>query len=86
MSSKIIVRVNRGADTGIQFKNIAPGHEIQHRRRVLSNPANKTSLIRFIVDEWTGLQHREKLMEKILYVTREQTCFKYTREQWEKVP
>lgn len=36
------------------------------------------------MDEWEGVQHGEKLV-KILYVTCEQTCFKYKREQWEEV-
>jgi len=35
VSIKDAERANRGADTGIRFKNIAPRHKIQHWRKLL---------------------------------------------------
>lgn len=63
MFTKNTERVNRGANTEIQFKNIAPGHKIQHWRKLFCIPANKTALNRFNVDEWKSLQHTGNLME-----------------------
>ena len=81
-SIKDAERVKRGADTGIQFKNIAPGHKIQQWRKLLSSPAYKTSLTKFLVEEWKGPKQRQKFKDKVLYVTCEQFCFKITQEQW----
>ena len=77
-------RANRGADTGIQFRNIAPGHIIQQWRKILCSPSNKASLIKFVVEEWKGPRQREKLKDKVLYVTCEQLCFRIAKEQWEE--
>ena len=44
-------RAHRGTERGIQFKNIAPGHNIQQWRKLLCNSSNKASLIKFLVDE-----------------------------------
>jgi len=85
MSIKDAERSNSGADTGIQFQNIAPGHKIQQWRKLLCSPANKTTLIRFLVEQWKGPQQREKLQEKVLCVTCEQLCFRIAKEQWEEV-
>ncbi|KAJ8416846.1 hypothetical protein AAFF_G00327240 [Aldrovandia affinis] len=68
----------------IQFRNIAPGHNIQQWRKFLCSPSNKASLIGFLVEEWKGPKQREKLKDKALYVTCEQLCFKITKEQWEE--
>jgi len=52
---------------GIQFKNIAPGHKIQQWRKLLCSPANKTALIRFLVEQRKGPQQRETPREGTLY-------------------
>ena len=85
MSIKDAERSNSSAETGIQFQNIAPGHKIQQWRKLLCSPANKTTLIRFLVEQWKGPQQREKLQEKVLYVTCEQLCFRIAKEQCEEV-
>lgn len=84
-SIKDAERANRNTSTGIHFKNIQPGHNIQQWRKLLSSSSNKANLIKFLVDEWKGPQHRKKLEDKVLYVTCEQLCFKITKEQWEEV-
>lgn len=60
-SIKDAERVNRNAGTGIHFKNIQPGHNIQQWRKLLGSSSNKASLIKFLVEEWKAPQHREKL-------------------------
>ena len=85
MSIKHSERANRGADIGIQFKNIVSGHNIQQWRKLLCSAANKTSLIKFLVEEWKRPEHRDKLQVKTLYVTCEEVCFKITKDQWEEV-
>ena len=40
-------RANRGAKKGMQFKNLAPGHKVQHWRKFLASSENKRSLIKF---------------------------------------
>ncbi|KAG0710452.1 hypothetical protein GWK47_022750 [Chionoecetes opilio] len=85
-SIKDAERANRSAGTGIHFKNIQPGHNIQQWRKLLGSSSNKASLIKFLVEEWKKPQHREKLEGKELYVTCEQLCFKITKEQWEEAP
>lgn len=83
-SIKDAERANRSASTGVHFKNIQPGHNIQQWRKLLGSSSNKASLIKFLVEEWKAPQHKEKLSDKELYVTCEQLCFKITKEQWEE--
>ena len=74
-------RSNRGSTTGIQFRNMAPGHRVQPWRKFLSNSANKANLIRFLVAEWKTPKLREKLNDKQLYVASEETCLNITNDQ-----
>ncbi|KAK5859272.1 hypothetical protein PBY51_003352 [Eleginops maclovinus] len=83
-SIKDAERANRGT-LSIQFKNIAPGHNIQQWRKLLCSSSNKASLIKFLVDEWKGPKQREKLQNKTLYVTCEEVCYRLEKEQLEEV-
>ncbi|KAJ8413153.1 hypothetical protein AAFF_G00091490 [Aldrovandia affinis] len=65
-SIKNAERVNRRCTTGIQFRNIAPGHRIQQWRKFLSSSANKANLIRFLVAEWKTPKLRDRLNDKQL--------------------
>ena len=58
---------------------------IQQWRKLLCSSSNKASLIKYLVEEWKVLKHREKLEDKVLYVICEETCFRITRLQCEKV-
>ena len=44
-------RANRGADTGTQFGNLAPGHKIHQWRKLLCSPESKSNLTKFMVNE-----------------------------------
>ncbi|KAG0725640.1 hypothetical protein GWK47_038207 [Chionoecetes opilio] len=84
--SKNAERANKSAGTGIHFKNIQPGHNIQQWRKLLGSSPTRQVSSNFLVEEWKKPQHREKLEGKELYVTCEQLCFKITKEQWEEAP
>ncbi|KAJ8414978.1 hypothetical protein AAFF_G00025010 [Aldrovandia affinis] len=84
-SIKNAERANRGCTTGIQFRNISPGHRIQQWRKFLSSSANKANLIRFLVAEWKTPKLRERLNEKQLYVASEESCLHITKDQWAEV-
>lgn len=85
-SIKHAERVNRGADNALHYKKLACGNHVQQWRKFLSGSSNKTSLIKFLTDEWKLSKYREKLKDKVLYVTCEQYCFKVTEDKWEEVP
>ena len=62
----------------IVYKNIPQDHNIQHWRKFLSSSGNKSSIIRFLVEQWKQPDQRKKLNRKTLYVTCEETCFQMT--------
>ena len=66
-STKQAERVNRGADgNALQYKNLAGGHHVQQWRKFLSSSSNKTSLIRFLSEEWKLPKYRQNLSDKVL--------------------
>ena len=84
-SIKNVERSNRGSTTGIQFRNMAPGHRIQQWRKFLGSSANKANLIRFLVAEWKTPNLREKLNDKQLYVASKETCMHINNDLWAEV-
>ena len=84
-SIKNAERSNRGADMAIQFRNIAPGHNIQQWRKLLCSSSNKANLIKFLVEEWKLPKYREKLNNKLLLVTCEEVCYQISKEHCEEV-
>ena len=85
-SIKQTERVNRGADNSLQYKNLAARHHVQQWKKFLYGSSNKTSVIRFLTEEWKLSKYREKLTDKALYVTCEQSCCKLTENKWTEVP
>ena len=84
-SIKNAERENWGCTTGIQLRNIAPGHRMQQWRKFLSSSANKANLIRFLVAELKTPKRMHKLQDKQLYVASEESCLHITKDQWEEV-
>jgi len=84
-SIKNAERCNRGSGSGIQFKQIIPGHKIKQWRKFLDSSNNKSSLISFLVDEWKSKVNREKLSNKTLYVTNKEACYRIGPEGWEDI-
>ena len=58
-SIKNAERDHRATDLGTQFKNIAPGHNVQQWKKFLANPSNKKSLVHFLLKEWKQAKFRE---------------------------
>ena len=75
----------QGRASAVQFWNIAPGHRIQQWKKNLSGSDNKTNLIQFLVAEWKTPEQRDKLTNKQLYVTCEESCLSITKNQWSEV-
>ncbi|KAI4811883.1 hypothetical protein KUCAC02_014754 [Chaenocephalus aceratus] len=84
-SIKNAERCNRGATSGTQWKNIAPGHNIHQWRKFLSNPESKTSLVEFLVEQWKQPAKRERLQDKSLYVTCGEACYLITKDHWHEI-
>ena len=85
MSVKNAERCNRGSNTGTQWKNIAPGHNILQWKKFLRTLENKMSLIKFLVNQWKQPAKREKLQDKSLYVTCGEACYLFTKDQWAEI-
>ena len=71
---------------GITYKNILPGYQVKNWSKILSISANKTELVRFLVGQWKQEQYRDKLLNKTLYVTEEETCWKISSSEARVVP
>ena len=71
ISIKNIERQNRATAAGTQFHNISPGHKIQQWKKFLAEGSNKRALAVFLSTEWKQDKYREKLGNKVLYVTCE---------------
>ena len=65
---------NRRSSTAVQYRNIAGGLNIQQWRKFLCNSCNKSSLIKFILEQWKLPKYREKPHDKSLYGTCEEVC------------
>jgi len=88
-SIKYPERVNRGSGTcGLKVQNVAPRQMIKQWRKFLSEDANKTSLIKFLADEWRGEKYQEKLaqLRTVVYFTYEERCFRLTGVRCLEVP
>ena len=77
---KSIERAQRGEGDAITFKNLAEGHKVSHLRSFLQNGHSKNSLIKFFLDHWSKEGRRQKLLDKVLYVTSGSRCFQLTVE------
>ena len=72
-SIKNVERVNRGSQSGISFRTLAPGHKVQQWKNFLLNPENKTHLIEFLVTDWNEDEQRSRLAGKQFFVTMGET-------------
>ena len=81
--------LNQGTSTTILYKCLTVGYNIQHWRKFMCSPFNKTSLGKFLVGEWKLLRYRYMLQSKALYMTCEdiceETCLIMTANEWVEV-
>ena len=87
LSIKYNERANR-ARAGVQVQNIAPGQKIKQWQKFLAQESNKTSLIKFLTQEWHTEKYLEKLghLHKVLFVTCEEKCFCFSMVRCRDVP
>ena len=76
VSIKNAERRKRGSDEGVRFKTFAPGHKICQWRKLLQDPYSKSSLIRFLIEEWKDEKHRESIGNKTILMTCEENASK----------
>ena len=86
LSIKNAERQRRGTDEGIIYRNIHRGQTIHQWRKFLSSSENKTSVIKFLVDEWRSPAFQQEYGDKDIYVTSGSECFRVTRDIAEVVP
>ena len=86
-SIKNAERSLRGEVQGVQLANITAPQLVKQWRKFLSQMKNKTSLIRFVVEEWKTEPYMERLQHqgKVLYVTCEKKCWKISGDGTEEV-
>ena len=77
ISIKNIERSKRATCTkGVTYQNILPGYNVKNWNKILSVAANKAEVVRFLVGQWKEKRFRDKLNDRILYVTEEEKCWK----------
>ena len=87
VSIKNAERSNRGHNaSAILLNTIMPGHKVQQWRSVLRCSASKTTLIKFLYDEWQKPEYLAKLQKKTMYITCENHCTKLSEESAPLVP
>ena len=86
-SIKNAERSLRGEVQGVQLANITAPQLVKQWRKFLSQMKNKTSLIRFVVEEWKTEPYMERLQHqgKVLYVTCEKKYWKIFGDGTEEV-
>ncbi len=80
ISIKSAERDRRVSTTGVVFSNIVAGQRIQQWRRLLDSPASKTAMNNFLCDTWQTLPYRNRLGDKEMYVTRQDQCYKVSKD------
>ena len=84
-SIKAAERANRRSEDGVAFKQIMPGHKIQNWRRLLACTESKNKLTSFLAENWKDQQKREKLGNRVMFVTCGDLCLKLTHDSWQEV-
>ncbi|KAL8567391.1 hypothetical protein ACOMHN_001779 [Nucella lapillus] len=89
LSIKYNERTNRSVTSGLRNQNIASGQKIKQWRKFLSQESNKVTLIKYLVHEWDNEEkYFQKLgrLHKVLYVTCEDKCYRFSAIQRREVP
>jgi hypothetical protein len=78
VSIKNVERSILGEVQGIQLTNITASQIIRQCRNLLSQMKNKTSLTRFLVEEFKTQKYKEMLQRrgKVIYITSEENAGK----------
>lgn len=84
ISIKSAERQLRGESDAITFKNLAAGQKVKQFKNFLQNGYNKTSLVKFVVEQWKEVSSRERLADKELHVTCGSHCYRISAEKVEE--
>jgi hypothetical protein len=68
----------RAEEEGHQLQSISASHRVHQWRKYLSRVSNKTTLIKFLFEEWQKPEYQKQLNGRILIVTAEEKCFRIT--------
>ena len=68
-----------------QLLNISSSQIVRQWRQFLSKVSNKTSLICFLVDEWTKEEHTTRLQGRKLFATVDDHCYRIMRGVKEEI-
>ena len=86
-SIKNAERLKRGSRSeGVEYKNILPRYQVKSWSKLLAIPANKSEIVKFLVNEWKKPAFRDRLAHKTMYVTLQSECWKLQRASVELVP
>ena len=88
ISIKNVERSKRAASgsDGIKYKNILPAYKVKSWSKLLSVTSNKIEIVKFLLLQWTNPEFRSKLVDRTMYVTSEDQCWKLTSSTSELVP
>ena len=78
-------RASSGSD-GIKYKNILPGYKVKSWSKLLCAASNKIEIVKFLLLQWKNHEFRSKLVDRELYVTSEDQCWKLASSTCELVP
>ena len=72
-------------DLGLELKGITASQIVRQWRKFLSNIGNKSSLIKFLVEEWKKPMYTDRLNGKVLFATCDDRCYQFTANGGEEV-
>ena len=87
ISIKNAERSKRSARSeSVRYKNILPGHPIKSWSKFLTVSSNKTEVVKFLVTEWKRDGFTYKLVNRSLFVTHNEECWKLQSSSISLVP
>jgi hypothetical protein len=78
-------RARRAEAEGHQLPSISASHRVHQWRKYLSRVNNKTTLIKFLFEEWQKPEYQRRLNGRILMVTAEEQCFRISNNSCDEM-
>ena len=85
ISIKSAERIKRKKNTVITFHSIIPTHKMKQWQSFLSSSKNKTSLTKFLGEQWMVNDYSTLLHNKSIYKLLQKDCFMYQDSIWQTV-
>ena len=77
---------NERSSSDVFLDNILSGQKIMRWRSILGCPNAKTSVIKFLCDEWKKPSYLTKVGDKVMYIACQEDCVKIDREGTLHIP